>query len=170
MGATLPDGTVARVWLGDGASCLVGDVVIFRQGEQLVAHRVLYRGVHGRAVRHLVTRGDARIAPDPPVSCGRVLGRVTGIVTSSETLPLPQMRKRYWCVRCLMTAAMLVVVLTLHVSPVVAVRFTHLLTTVERWSLPVRLLQRIRRGLLAASGKRLPISDRPPCWRIPWVQ
>ena len=57
MGRALPDGTLVRVALEDGSTAAVGDIVIFRKGKRLVAHRVICRSANRR---HLVTRGDAR--------------------------------------------------------------------------------------------------------------
>lgn len=170
MGTALPDGTVAQVDLSDGVSCLAGEVIIFRQAKRLVAHRILYRGVHGRAADYLITRGDTRIAPDPPVLYSQVLGRVTGVVASNAILPLARMRKRHWLVRCFNAVAMLVTVLALHVSPRVATHATRLLTTVERCLVSVSVLQHIRRILLATRRRQSSGRSRPSPRRLPWVQ
>ena len=83
MEPTVAHGATVRVDLGRSVSN--DDVVLFRQHEQLVAHRVIHRGA-----RTLITRGDGRIAPDPPVALEHVLGVVSS--------PLPPMR-RHWLQR-----------------------------------------------------------------------
>jgi signal peptidase I len=83
MEPTVAHGATVRVDLG--ASVRSGDVVLFRQDHQLVAHRVIHRGA-----RAFLTRGDGRTAPDPPVAFDSVLGVVSS--------PLPPMR-RHWLQR-----------------------------------------------------------------------
>jgi signal peptidase I len=92
MGSTLPDGALVRVSFEDGTNVAIGDVVIFREREQLVAHRVICRAAKRRL---LLTRGDARISPDVPVAFSRILGRVTGIVGSDGSVTdVPAFRRR----------------------------------------------------------------------------
>jgi len=170
MGEALPDGTLARVCLGDGASCRVGDIAIFRQGTQLVAHRVLYQGRRGRAASHLITRGDARIAPDRPVPFARVLGRVTGIVVAYESLPPPRRRTRRWPVRVLNATLLWTTVLLLHVSPALAVRSARLLTMVERWLAAWSPWQRGGRAWQTDRVGPVLTGDQPLRGRLPWVE
>ena len=55
-----------------------GDVVLFRSGQRLVAHRVT--GKHGGArAGVMITKGDALSQEDPPVAFSNVLGRVIAI-------------------------------------------------------------------------------------------
>jgi len=115
MHPALTDGTIVHVSLGDGASCREGDVAIFRMDAQIVAHRVVHRGR-----RHLIMRGDARIAPDPPVPFGRVLGKM------SERPPLSYRRK-------VARLAETMIVLALHVHPSIAAFLARVLIGLERW-------------------------------------
>jgi signal peptidase I len=71
----------------------IGDVVVFRQADMLVAHRLVRKfGTNGAAV--LVTKGDFRPRPDEPLSADKVLGKVITIErngrTRNLTRPLPK--------------------------------------------------------------------------------
>ena len=126
MGASLPDGTLVRVALGDGATCAAGDVVVFRQQEDIVAHRAL------ACVRdYLITRGDARLAPDQPVSFARVLGRVTGVVAARNTLEPPGMARRRWPLRIADPFTIGIATLALRINPGLAARWIALLAWLE---------------------------------------
>jgi len=52
-----------------------GDVLLYRAGDRLVAHRLLAADADG----HLRLRGDALAADDPPVPAAAVLGRLVAI-------------------------------------------------------------------------------------------
>ncbi len=56
-----------------------GDMLIFRQGDLLLVHRLLgpARPIHGRP--RLRTRGDGALTLDPPVDLDRVVGRVVAL-------------------------------------------------------------------------------------------
>jgi hypothetical protein len=56
-----------------------GDLLLFRQGDALLVHRLLgdCRPEHGR--RRLRTRGDGVLTFDPPVDLERVVGRVVAL-------------------------------------------------------------------------------------------
>lgn len=55
-----------------------GDIVLYENGRQLVAHRVLTKVTSPAGVT-IQTQGDAVAAADAPVSVGSVLGRVSYI-------------------------------------------------------------------------------------------
>jgi signal peptidase I len=119
MVPTLAPGTVIDAILGDGAACRAGDVVVFRQGQRLIAHRVLRK-----SARHLVTRGDARIAPDAPVAFAQVVARVT-----SELPPMPRRRA---LPRITSAAIVAATSLLLHIHPRLAAAWSRALTWIER--------------------------------------
>jgi hypothetical protein len=135
MGHALTDGAVARVAL-DRRAPSVGDVVVFWQDQRLIAHRVVYLGRQARAAGHLITRGDARIAPDPPVPIERVLGRITSLTTSADASPPAPARVGSWPARCARATLGLATALALHVSPALAGRLTALFVLAERRALP----------------------------------
>jgi hypothetical protein len=133
MGAALADGTLIRVALAAGALCAPGDVVVFRGREEVVVHRALVR-----TRRCLITRGDARIAPDHPVPVDRVLGRVIGVVGPAGPQSVPVMHRRHLFVRFVDWSVIGLTVLTLRISPDLAARWIDLLTWIER-RLPLAL-------------------------------
>lgn len=139
MGAALPDGTVVRVVLGDGSTCSRGDVVVFRQGEQIVAHRVVHCAA---GMRYLVTRGDARIAADVPVPFSSVLGRVTEVAPTRQSVAGHPRRLLRWAG----SPFLLVAVVTLHLSPALSAAVCRVLIAIERISL------RAWRGMRSALG------------------
>lgn len=53
----------------------VGEIVLFRSGAQLVAHRVVGRHRDGR----LITKGDSRLIFDPPVRADDIVGVVRAV-------------------------------------------------------------------------------------------
>jgi len=143
MGAAIPDGGVVRVSLEGGEAAAVGDVVISGQGDQLVAHRVVYRGRRGRAAGYLMTRGDARIAPDPPVPLGRVLGRVTALAIAGAYAPVPPAPRTGWRGRWARATLVRADALALHVRPALAARLAGLMTAAERRRFPMVLFARL---------------------------
>jgi signal peptidase I len=80
-----------------------GDVVVFRAGQRLFAHRVA--GKHaGSETDALITKGDALSQQDPAVSASNVLGRVTEIRSSR---PAPRARRTRLLFRVLFRVARL---------------------------------------------------------------
>jgi hypothetical protein len=123
MGVTLPDGCRVRIRLGE-QSHAVGDLVAFTAGRTLVAHRVVQR-----SAGYLVTRGDARTLPDPPVALQSVLGSVTAVEISGQwgppgTPPRPQF---------LAMAALAALRVLLAVNPVLAQRVASALMAGSAW-------------------------------------
>jgi signal peptidase I len=74
------------VWPGDtvfvepvgGGDLSVGDIVLYEDGRQLVAHRV-FKKINAPMGLVIQTRGDAVGAADTPVSVSHLLGRVSHI-------------------------------------------------------------------------------------------
>jgi hypothetical protein len=130
MRACLPDATVVQVALCAGVACAKGDIVVFRQNARIVAHRVVHR-----AAGYFVTRGDSRLAPDPPVPFDKILGRITS----------PPRLRRDLLLRVIDLPIILMSIAVLKLSPSLAIRAYALFTFVERQSLGV--LAMIRRVL-----------------------
>jgi signal peptidase I len=133
MGASLPEGTLIRVSLGDGAAWRAGDIVVFRQHGQIVVHRAV-----ARTRRYLITRGDARIAPDAPVAPDCIVGKVTGIVGSADVREPPASPRRHWLVRLAHFFAFATTVFAVNLSPGLAGRWVAFLTWIERHVPPAR--------------------------------
>ena len=56
-----------------------GDILLFRQGEALLVHRLLGRARPQAGCRRLRTRGDGAAGLDPPLDPALVLGRVVAL-------------------------------------------------------------------------------------------
>jgi hypothetical protein len=100
----------------------VGEVVAFMEGSRVVAHRVAYRS---RLRRHdfLVTRGDARILPDPPVPVPAVLGTVDQVDDGSGWRALGAQSRLPRRDRCLAFVLLCASAMLLEASPSLARRF-----------------------------------------------
>jgi signal peptidase I len=76
-----------------------GDMLVFRQGETLLVHRLVgpARPLEGR--RRLKTRGDGVGDPDPPVELDRVVGRVVAFEDDGRLMTTRRRPARAyaWC-------------------------------------------------------------------------
>jgi len=87
---------VPVLWPGDQITVRLSDssklgpdaIVVFRQSERLVVHRVIRR-----MSDRIVTRGDARLCCDRPVKATEVLGRVESIRRNGRPV---RMQPRFW--------------------------------------------------------------------------
>ncbi len=68
------------------------DIILYRSGEALVAHRVAGRGAPAAEVRTFLVRGDAADGYDVPVEEGQVLGRVVTVERGGRSIPLDSWR------------------------------------------------------------------------------
>ncbi len=66
-----------------------GDVLIWRQQEKLIAHRLV-----AISREELLLRGDANVTPDPPVEKDRIIGRVTGVENATGLADYSSLRWR----------------------------------------------------------------------------
>ncbi len=82
-----------------------GDILVFRQGNQLVAHRMLSRNTADGASQFL-TKGDNVLRPDPLVPAAEILGRVLLIRRGGRELSLdtPFWRRLGWLIAIIMLA------------------------------------------------------------------
>ena len=90
----LNDGDIARV-VHDKGDLKPGDIIIFRKGWHLIAHRVLlqYNDESGRKL--YITQGDRSKRPDPPVEEGEIIGRVVGVIRGGRCLAV-DFRQQKW--------------------------------------------------------------------------
>ena len=88
----------------DGDSVLVehgaagvrrGDIIVFRYGNDLAAHRVL-RVYDDNTGPTFVTKGDSVLQLDPPLSAGEIVGRVLAVERSGRHLSLDTPVWRVW--------------------------------------------------------------------------
>ena len=56
-----------------------GEIILFRRGTRLVAHRVVRIGAGADGAPRFLTRGDAASGPDLPVRAEDVLGRIVAV-------------------------------------------------------------------------------------------
>jgi signal peptidase I len=90
----IKEGDVARV-LHDISDLKPGDIVIFRKGWYLIAHRVLlqYDDESGRKL--YITQGDRSKHPDSPVEECEIIGRVVGVLRGGKYLAV-DFRQQKW--------------------------------------------------------------------------
>lgn len=74
-----------------GEAFATGDVIAFVIEEQMAVHRVIARGDGW-----ILTRGDARVLPDPPLTeLDRVVGRVVSLVDGGVDRAVPSPRPSF---------------------------------------------------------------------------
>jgi hypothetical protein len=113
MGSVLPPGSRILIDMSPRGEWPVGEVVAFVGGDQVVVHRVVHLGRN-----HVLTRGDARLAPDTPLKPEQILGPVSAVAGEGGWVPLPPQASRSPLARAAAAAALLVAkVLLLSVGP-----------------------------------------------------
>jgi len=78
MGRTIRSGEWVIVRKAEPDQIRCGDIVIYQRRHVFVAHRVIRKLSH-RGESHLLTKGDAHLAPDPPIATSEVIARVVGV-------------------------------------------------------------------------------------------
>ena len=73
----IKDGDVLVITPVDFSEVQRGDVILFRQGERALVHRLVSR--RGDEGEILIVKGDAYLSPDPPLHADQVLGKVTRV-------------------------------------------------------------------------------------------
>jgi hypothetical protein len=150
MAPAIPAGSRLRVRLSGRESCQVGDVVFYLADSSVyTVHRVVYRARRASAEGHFLTEGDARFAPDPPVSPGQVLGTVVAMEVDGQWQPLGPQRARPWHQRVARFLTLTLMGGVVEFNVAAASRLAVVLLTLEsrvrlarRWL--VRLIRRVR--------------------------
>jgi signal peptidase I len=95
MHPTFRDGEAITVTPAEPVAVRRGDVILYRCGRAVIAHRVVcvVRGA-GRE-RSFVARGDSSAAPDGPVHASSVLGRVVAVERGRRIVRLAGWRARF---------------------------------------------------------------------------
>ena len=114
MGSGLPPESRIRIDMSHHQRFEIGAVVAFVGGNQVIVHRVVHNGRD-----HLLTRGDARLVPDPPVRQDQVLGPVTAVIRNGSWMELDLPRKRSLRSRICASAILRIAAAMLRVSPTV---------------------------------------------------
>jgi hypothetical protein len=165
MAPAIPAGSRIRVRPGEGSSCRIGDVVFYLSDGGYVVHRVVYRPGTSADGDYLLTEGDARFAPDPPVPCRQVLGTVVAVQGHGQWAPVGLPVPGPWHRRFVRAVTLPVVILATKVSLVGAQRLARALLAIElrarlvrRWL--IRLGRRARFEATLALGPARDLLDR----------
>ena len=75
-------------------SIRLGDVIVFKCAQGLIAHRVVFIRKHGNCQRVYRTRGDNTRSFDTPVTQSSVLGRVVCVQKNDKSISLERPRIR----------------------------------------------------------------------------
>lgn len=103
MQPAIDDGARIRIRAIDPAEVRPGDVILYRKGRGVIAHRVVALIRRHRKLVGFTTRGDASSTCDAPVSTGQVLGKVVTVEGRAiAELAIKQRLKTRWRVlfRC----------------------------------------------------------------------
>ena len=79
MGTTIRNGEAITVVPAQPGEISRGDIVAYRRGHHVVAHRVVGFGRRGRADGAFLLRGDAACTCDAPVAPEQILGKVVSV-------------------------------------------------------------------------------------------
>jgi signal peptidase I len=101
MYPTLLPGDFLIVRGANTAELRLGDIVLFRVGETLLAHRLIGRNTRNE-VSQFITKGDHCLLADKAWSSDQILGVVQSIQRGNQSLTLLTRRSRYAavCVAC----------------------------------------------------------------------
>ena len=115
----------------------IGDILVFRQGDQMVVHRVLRILRNSSSTSIWIAKGDNNLCIDPPVNPEQVVGRVVIIWRSGCAKQLDRLSWRVtgYAAAAVGRAAILALGL-LHINPW-ANRHSRVMTFI--YTLPVRL-------------------------------
>jgi hypothetical protein len=113
MSPALPSRARLRVQVAADPPWQPGDVVYYLGDEGYVVHRVVYR----MDPDLLLTCGDKRLAPDPPVQASRVLGTVIGVETASGWRAPGPPDIGPWYRRAIRAATLAATIVACRVSP-----------------------------------------------------
>lgn len=94
MWPTICEGELIEVEPVEPARVGRGDIVLCRQGNSVIVHRVVAVKGCGALPRLLTTRGDALDSCDEPLAESRVCGRVICVERGRRRVPLVRRRRR----------------------------------------------------------------------------
>ena len=120
MAPAIPAGARLQVRLIGPEPCHAGDVVFFLADGGYMVHRVVYLARRGPAVDYLLTRGDRRLAPDPPVRCDRILGTVTAVLGAGGWCPPGASTGGGFCKGAIRAGTLAAMIAVLRASPSLA--------------------------------------------------
>jgi hypothetical protein len=131
MTVSIPDGVLVRIEpLGD-TPVSIGEVVAFRDGVRLVAHRVGYRGRGKRSREYTVPIGDSYIVPDQPVHRAAILGRVRQYREGASWRSVPSAVRRRPLKRAVAWLTVAAVSAALEIDPRLAGRLASIFVSIR---------------------------------------
>ena len=94
MSPGLISGTRVRLRPVDPHALRLNDVIAFQSNGRLIAHRIVHLGRSAASRGYLLTRGDAMLLNDVPVSFASVVGVVSARRSGADWVPLEPARAR----------------------------------------------------------------------------
>jgi len=88
MQPTIRDGESITVQPMEPSDVKRGDIILYRSGGAVIAHRVEEIAWNGSRIAFFILRGDASSSPDQPVRPERVLGRVVSVERENQHIAL----------------------------------------------------------------------------------
>jgi 2-polyprenyl-3-methyl-5-hydroxy-6-metoxy-1,4-benzoquinol methylase len=99
----------------------IGDIIVHRTGQRLVAHRLIKKKkVDG--FLFFITKGDYLSSPDPPISASQLLGKVVSIERGSRIIQLDTSFQRHWSWVLALTSPWLHLLIKIAYSPMSVVK------------------------------------------------
>ncbi|MBE0410620.1 MAG: signal peptidase I [Anaerolineales bacterium] len=95
MAPVLKEGDIARV-VHDLSDLKPGDIVIYRKGWYLFAHRVLLQYDDEAGRKLYITQGDRSKRPDSPVEESEIIGRVVGVLRAGKYLTVDCQQQKWF--------------------------------------------------------------------------
>jgi hypothetical protein len=86
----------SRIKVRLGGTCQVGDIIFYLADGGYTVHRVVYRSRAWAGDDYLLAEGDARFAPDPPLTRRQVLGTVEAVQVDGRWHPLGRRSPGPW--------------------------------------------------------------------------
>ena len=117
MGSSLASGSLVHIEPSRLEALSTGDVVAFRDGDRLVAHRIAYIGRRQASRCFAVPIGDAYSFPDRPVNETEILGRVTEYHDGLTWKQITAMPSRTRAGRVIARLSVIVVAAALEIHP-----------------------------------------------------
>jgi len=134
MAPAVPPGARLRVRLLGQQPCEPGDVAYYWSNDGYTVHRVVYRARRDKDRDYLLTCGDNRLAPDPPVPSDRLLGTVIAVETPDGWRPPgPAIVAGPFYRRAIHRLTVATMIAVLWVSPAAAARLGIILLTLEAY-------------------------------------
>jgi signal peptidase I len=97
MHPTIREGETITVEPVTASAVNVGDIVLYRLDDGLIAHRVKgIEGAEGNGTRFIL-RGDASGNSDAPVNAEQILGRVISVERAGRSIDLYSTRTKIFC-------------------------------------------------------------------------